>query len=127
MKMNFKCVCGFNAVDISVGATQSQHYLVVMCFECHRLFSLLRRCDSSTIPICKTCGKPLIPITTPGAWGPPALQKKFPDTDPWLVDDESYCDDEAIEEEMDQFNEIRVMCPRCKNHSVEFEAIEYWD
>ena len=123
--MNFKCPCGFNAED-TVGATLEEHYLVVLCLECHRLFSLWRKEDNSTIPICKNCRKPLMPITAPGAWSPSALQKKFPDYEPWNFDVLAD-NDELSEDEIDQIKEIRIMCPKCKKYSVEFEEVGYWD
>jgi len=127
MNMNFKCPCGFNAKNVTVGATQEEYCLVVLCLECHRLFSLWRKGNNSTVPICKSCGKPLMSITAPGAWSPSALQAKFPDSEPWLIDEGSSCEDELIEDEIDQFKEIRIMCPRCKKYSVEFKEVAYWD
>ena len=34
--------------------------------------------------ICGECNRLLMPITAPGAWGPPDLQNRFPDLEPWI-------------------------------------------
>ena len=130
MKMDFKCQCGFKARSVTVGATLEGHYLVGMCLECHRLFSSWRKCNNETVPICYKCGNPSMPITAPGAWSPAALQKKFPDLEPWNVDGRSSNDDEdddLIEDEVEQSPGIRILCPLCKQYSVEFEEVLLWD
>ena len=113
MRLDFHCPCGFNAKNIPVGATQSSYYLVVLCFECHRLFSVWKKGDDSTVPSCKRCSKLLMLITSPGAWSPFPLHDKFPNSDPWLITEKP--------------SEIRILCPKCRNYSVEYDITQYWD
>ena len=134
MELDFKCHCGFNVENVTEGATQKGHYLVVLCLECHRLFSIWKKdlppVQDSTVPNCKRCGKPLMPLTAPEAWSPSSLQKKFPDYEPWGIDEGTWFDrfdDEPTENEMVQIKGIRVLCPRCRKHSVDFETVLFGD
>lgn len=131
MELAFRCPCGFRRDNVSVGATQTGHYLVVLCLHCHRLFSLWRRTRSSERqddrPICRGCGKPLIPITAPGAWGPPSLQNRFPDLEPWLVQEDDDIVENAARPARAELDAIRVLCPKCKSLSLEYQRVGLWD
>lgn len=131
-ELSFRCLCGFHKKHVMVGATLEGHYLVVMCCNCHLIFSLWQeKSDSSKMdkprackecgqslpmideqPTCRKCGKPLARITDPGAW---SHQARFPNYDPWLV-----------EGKINPGN-IRIRCPQCGNYSLEYEVEAFWD
>jgi ribosomal protein S27E len=116
---------------MSVGATERGHYLVVICLDCQRIFSIWRDRnsdkDQKNIPICKKCGRTLMSLTDPGAWSPSSLQNKFPDFEPWLFEDGSCFDEEPTDEEVAEILSIRVFCPNCKTFSLEYEITSHWD
>ena len=114
-----------------VGAALEGHYVIVMCLECHQLLSIWKGKANSKVqkapPICKKCGKPLMPITAPGAWGPPDLQNRFPDLEPWILEDGDYLGEGPTDEERAQLAQIRILCPKCGAFSLEYEALAHWD
>jgi hypothetical protein len=117
---SFECPCGFRKDGVYVGATREGGYLVVLCRTCHRLFSVWTDGDPSSLTqsdhlsACRGCGKPALPITAPGAWGPPALQARYPDTEPWLVEEEEPVD-------------IKILCPKCGEYSLSYALEAFWD
>jgi len=131
MELNFRCPCGFIRKGVMVGAALDGHYDVVMCLHCHLLLSVWR--DEAKFkrqqvrPICKKCGKPLMPITASGAWGPPDLQNRFPDHEPWIVKNGDCFDKEPTDAELAQFAQIRILCPKCGTFSLEYETVAHWD
>jgi NAD-dependent SIR2 family protein deacetylase len=131
MELNFRCPCGFKREGVMVGATLEGHYDVVMCHQCHLLLSVWR--DGAMYkgqrapPTCRKCGKPLMPITAPGAWGPPDLQNRFPDLEPRIVEDGDYFDEGPTDEERSQLAQIRVLCPKCGALSLEYKTVAHWD
>jgi hypothetical protein len=68
-----------------------------------------------------------MPITATGAWGPSRLQNKFPDIEPWLVEDGGQFDEEPTDEELADLACIRVLCPKCRSYSLEYEIESLWD
>ena len=131
MLLSFSCPCGYRKDDVNVGATETGHYVVYLCLGCKILFSVWISAHSShDQPIrlagnCRKCGAGLSDLTC--AWEPAWLQRKFPDTEPWLVTD-------GIEQDgwpQDDFNEaeraIRGLCPACGKYRLQFEDTGFWD
>jgi DNA-directed RNA polymerase subunit RPC12/RpoP len=158
LMLAFACPCGYRTHDVMAGATQSGHHRVVLCDTCHRIFSLWRDreeddpASSHACPACgqqvrggrplacRECGKPLIDVTAPGAWGPPALQERFPDREPWMIDSSDFDPEppenepwneqeaeETPEERIALLETIRIRCPRCHNCSLTFQEEGCWD
>lgn len=70
----------------------------------------------------------LTAMTDPGAWEPASLQQRFPDSEPWMVLDEIVnLDEEESEKLMPLADEIRILCPRCKNYTLELGEKGCWD
>lgn len=130
-ELSFRCPCGFRKDRVSVGATEMSHYHVVLCLDCHLLLSISRRSnnwqDRESSPICRKCGKPYMTITAPGAWEPAALQNKFLDMEPWLLEDGDYFVEEPTDDELAQIENIRILCPKCGSYSLEYEIQALWD
>jgi hypothetical protein len=124
----FRCPCGYLSKTVTVGATEKGHYLVVLCLDCQRLFSVWRSNKAQQErPVCKKCGKGLTPITAPGAWGPTSLQNKFPDLEPWIIENGDQFDEEQTDEELAELGNIKVLCPKCRSYSLEYEIESLWD
>ena len=128
--LEFKCPCGFIAEEVIVGATETHHHLVVLCLDCHRLFSIRRsHREENETPVCRNCKKPLMQITDKGAWAPQSLQDKFPDDEPWMIDAGSggYSDEEPTDEEIAELESIAVLCPACHSYTLKYETVAFWD
>ena len=70
----------------------------------------------------------LTTMTDPGAWEPAALQKRFPDSEPWLVFNEIVeLGGEEAEQLMPLADKIRILCPQCKKYTLELEDSGCWD
>ena len=133
--LSFKCICGFHKDNIKVGATEDGHYTVFLCAECKNIFSSWISCKKSDDRICRKCGKRLMAVTDDGAWQPEILQQKFPNIEPWIVENEIYdyaFDDIECSEEIENFyisniENIRILCPRCGKYTLKFENTMLWD
>ena len=111
-----------------MGATQDGQYVVVTCLKCARLFSLWQKGGGrpQPPPACRDCGEPLTPVTSPGAWTPAELQRRFPDYEPWMVTSDLF-EDELTAEEDAQLAQIRLHCPKCRAYSLGYKTVVYWD
>jgi transposase-like protein len=132
MLLTFTCPCGFKKENIEVGATEKGHFKVAICLQCRKIFSIWvnyeqERHKPEMGRTCQRCGMDTILITDPGAWIPISLQTKFNDTEPWMVED-TLCEHEEItEEDITNIQNIRVLCPSCRAHSVEYHLTGCWD
>lgn len=127
MELRFKCPCGFEQGGVEVGATERGRFVVAMCQRCHKLASHWREGERRVRPICRKCGKALTLIADPGSWGPAALQMKFPDDEPWIVAGGECFEEGPTEDEAEQLQSVRVLCPRCGQCSMECESETLWD
>ena len=135
MSLSFKCPCGFHKDNIGVGATENGYYTVFLCVGCKDIFSTWASYKKSHGRICRKCGKRLMAVTDDGAWQPVFLQNRFPDTEPWMVEDDIYAcgfdDIEDLEEVENTYisniENIRLLCPSCGKYALTFENTMLWD
>ena len=66
-------------------------------------------------------------ITAPEAWAPSSLQNKFPDLEPWIIENGDHFVEEPTDEEIAELANIRVLCPKCRSYSLEYEVQSFWD
>lgn len=124
--LNFCCECGFTKNDINVGALIDRHYIVCLCFNCNILKSTLITGGSDKKPVfCKKCNKAMLKITEKNAWIPETLNEKFHETEPWMLEEIIFEDDD---EEIDnEINDIKILCPKCGRYSLRYEQVGCWD
>jgi ribosomal protein S27E len=127
MSLSFKCSCGFYKNDIDVGATEEGHYAVFLCFRCKNIFSSWASRSKSYRKICRKCGEGLIAVTDKGAWGPTFIQDRFPDSEPWMVENDIFDIDEDVSVYAEEIENIRILCPKCGNLTLVFENSAFWD
>jgi len=127
MSLSFKCPCGFHRGNIEVGATGSGHYTVFLCKRCKNIFSSWAALSKSNSKICKKCGDNLIAVTDQGAWNPAFIQNRFPDSEPWMVENDIFDIEDNDSEYADEIENIRILCPRCGKYTLLFEISAFWD
>lgn len=127
MSLSFKCSCGFYKNDIDVGATEAGHYKVYLCLRCKNICSSWTSRSKSNSKICKKCGEGLIAVTDKGAWKPTFIQDRFPDSEPWMVENDIFDIDEDASAYAGEIENIRILCPKCANYTLEFENSAFWD
>lgn len=127
MRLSFSCSCGYQLHDVEVGATESGHYEVFLCLQCKEIFSVWESTNRDYRKNCRKCGKNLMAVTDPGAWGPHALFEMCPDTEPWMIEG-PVSDDESSEAHLSTLLEsVRILCPKCTRYSLKFDATVLWD
>jgi len=129
MELDFECECGFSAKNVAVGATEAGHYEVAICFECNILSSCWNNDRKNELESlkCKKCRNSSMKITDPKAWIPDSLHKIFPDSEPWMVEDNEYWEDHDADEELRQLDQIRIICPKCNSYRLRYEIAALWD
>lgn len=66
-------------------------------------------------------------ITDRGAWAPSSLQEKLVDIEPWLVEGQLSEYPELEDDDIADVQNIRILCPKCRKHSVQRECTALWD
>jgi DNA-directed RNA polymerase subunit M/transcription elongation factor TFIIS len=129
MQLSFRCPCGFKRKDVMAGASEDGHYYAVsICLQCQTILSVLSTDNQGhKKKVCRKCGKELMAVTERGAWTPSSLQNKFPDTEPWMVEGQFPEYPESDDDDIAQVQDIRILCPRCRKHSVQWECTALWD
>lgn len=128
MTLQLTCECGYKRKSLTVGATFDVHYKVAICFGCRRIFSTRIKSKSArrrdlTI-ICQVCGDVATELTNnPNMWIPVLLSSKYEKIEPWLLGNLELLE----KEEYDLIDKIRLMCPKCRKHTLSYIPVEFWD
>jgi len=69
----------------------------------------------------------LMAATDSGVWEPASLQQRFPDTEPWMVENDVYELEEPENNYISSIENIRLLCPNCRKYSLTFESTAFWD
>jgi transcription elongation factor Elf1 len=127
--LSFHCPCGFKKSNITVGVSEDfVNYSAFLCLNCKKIIPVLKRRGGSFNVNCHICGTKFVTLTEPGAWMPVELQQRFPDSEPWMIENSIFnLEEEEAEKLMSLAEEIRVLCPRCGKHSLRFEETGLWD
>jgi hypothetical protein len=127
--LTFQCSCGYKKQDVGVGASEEYiDYSAFLCLKCKKVIPVLKRSNGEFNKYCHICGTKFVAITDPEAWVPSELQQRFPDCEPWMVEDEVFnLGEEEAEKLLPLAEQIRILCPRCGKHSLSFEVTELWD
>ena len=112
-----------------VGATEDGYYYVVLiCLQCQTIFSVSSTDNQGhKKKVCRKCGKEPMAVTDRGAWTPSSLQNKVPDIEPWMVGGQLADFPELEDDDVADVQNIRVLCPQCRKHSVQWECTALWD
>jgi hypothetical protein len=126
--LDLSCPCGFRKKEVWVGVDEAMvHLSFGICLDCRKIFPLVCKPGGRFPSSCHRCGMRLLTPTAPGAWEPAELQRKFPDTEPWLVGNEYYRLSEREEKYERMIEEIRLLCPRCGKYSLTYQEGLLWD
>jgi hypothetical protein len=69
-------------------------------------------------------------VTDSRAWEPATLHQRFPDAEPWMIEDDVYDLDDFEQPENDDISSvenIRILCPGCGKYALTFESTALWD
>ena len=127
MSLLFNCPCGFLRDNIDVGATETGDYTVFLCLQCKKIVSIWTSVGHLHNKACKKCGMKLMAVTDSGAWGPASLQQRFPDTEPWMIEDQVDEFEQPENDHIASIQDIRLLCPNCGKYSLQFESTRFWD
>ena len=126
--LSFRCPCGFKKNDVSVGVSNDfVNYSAFLCLNCKKIIPVLKRRGGAFNEYCHICGTKFVTLTDPGAWMPVELQKRFPDSEPWMIYNEVINLGQKESNLLDLIEEIRILCPKCRKHSLQFKMTELWD
>ena len=127
--LSFSCPCGFKKNDVQVGVSDDfVNFSAFLCLNCKKIIPVLKRHSGSFNHYCHLCGTKFVAITDPGAWMPVELQQRFPDSEPWMIENSIFnLEEEEAEKLMSLAGEIRILCPKCGKHSLRFKTTELWD
>ena len=125
--LSFICPCGFQSHDIKAGATETGEYTVFLCLQCKRISSIWTSTKHPFKRACNKCGMWLITVTDSGAWEPASLQLRYPDSEPWMIENEIDEDELPEDESNNRIRDIRLLCPICGKYSLKYEITVFWD
>jgi hypothetical protein len=127
--LTLSCPCGFRSRDVCVGVTDSHcASTFALCPECRKIVPLHSKHGGEFSTRCHQCGMKLKALDEPGAWEPAELQRRFPGTEPWLVENQ-ICELQEKEAEYyySMYENIRILCPKCGKYSLTYKVVTLWD
>jgi hypothetical protein len=124
--LTFFCSCGYRKGYVAIGGTSQGECKVFICTHCKTIFSIYDN-NPDRKRFCKKCGSKLLSITDAGAWQPEELHKKYSDCEPWDLEYKALSGEELTEADRMLIPEIKILCPRCREYSLQHEYGAFWD